>query len=781
MGRFITFFIIAALTFAAPVSMFASGTQTELNAAPKSGKKKSTKKSKTKTTSTAKTGSAQQSKAVVATTVKVPPRPEYTLPEQDKPWETGLIVTTKDVFLIRNNSCSYHKYKSPDKHVRNYKYEFDGPDITLSSDVDILHLNRLNDYKSINKIIKVKDNKEDIDRKYNMDGVGIYDYFPFEPETAYCAWELYFVHQGDKWIEVHPHLYRGKWAEYITKNEDKKYYYISNGSETLKIPKKLKDGASHVERVLPNGSTKTYVQLHGILDNKKSRKPLDVDPANLLTAAMSEKALIYQLLSSKSTPEEMQNMSKGHLIFTGSNSSIHNLFLTRNGANWKYANRSETTKPEDYVYLGKYGTFSVFSDASGNNIQLIQNPQNPDGLRPYGFELFGGKIKNSELKFWGEFNSFTSKGSHIMALSKYNTSQALQYIVKDGYTIELYDKDRLIGKYDILDPNAEFDKELIADSDNGSIKFSYNSATIKNFSSTDNFSRTDFKKEIDTKRPLVASARMKQFVAKKEKEERDRKLAEKKRKEKEARDRQIAEKQRKEKERKEAGQRRKQQQQQKKQSQSKTIVSNKTTSTRSNNSTRQTTASNNQPKTTRIDLGNGGYMDMTTYPDGTTSSHTVNVCFFCRGTAICKVCGGRGGTYNGYTQLFYPCGSCFQSGKCSYCSGTGTQHTYSTTKNGVTIGKANDNLPAVITGPGTSSSSSSSSGSRNRGSYKATCTVCNGTGVGSKVPSTSFSPSRHLASTHNEVGHSCTICGQRSEHWHLKCGGCNGLGYTRER
>lgn len=46
-------------------------------------------------------------------------------------------------------------------------------------------------------------------------------------------------------------------------------------------------------------------------------------------------------------------------------------------------------------------------------------------------------------------------------------------------------------------------------------------------------------------------------------------------------------------------------------------------------------------------------------------------CNICGGYGICTVCGGAGGRYNSYTQVYYGCTACIGSGKCKYCAGTG--------------------------------------------------------------------------------------------------------------
>lgn len=147
----------------------------------------------------------------------------------------------------------------------------------------------------------------------------------------------------------------------------------------------------------------------------------------------------------------------------------------------------------------------------------------------------------------------------------------------------------------------------------------------------------------------------------------------------------------------------------------------------------------NNENTWRVDApGGNGYTEYTRLSDGRTFVKTVQTCFFCHGTAICSVCHGSGGTYNGYTGIYYPCNGCLQSGKCKYCSGTGTQiMTSYINSNGSGVGIANDGLPPVYTSPGGSyggygggyGGSDYNSGSNNSryGTYD--CPTCHGTGV----------------------------------------------------
>lgn len=185
--------------------------------------------------------------------------------------------------------------------------------------------------------------------------------------------------------------------------------------------------------------------------------------------------------------------------------------------------------------------------------------------------------------------------------------------------------------------------------------------------------------------------------------------------------------------------------------------------------------SNNVPdgNPRRMDLpGGNGYVEFTKLADGRTMSRTVQQCFFCHGTAVCSVCHGTGGTYNGYTGIYYPCNSCLQSGKCKYCDGTGTQILVSyIDPSGAAVGYANDGLPPVYTYPSDNSSSRDrGNSSRDRddsryGTYD--CPTCHGTGVCQTCNGTGVADSYYTGGD--------MLCPNCKNH-NGKCSVCNGTG-----
>lgn len=175
-----------------------------------------------------------------------------------------------------------------------------------------------------------------------------------------------------------------------------------------------------------------------------------------------------------------------------------------------------------------------------------------------------------------------------------------------------------------------------------------------------------------------------------------------------------------------------------------------------------------------------GTTEYTQYANGTLVSKTRNQCIHCHGSAVCGVCFGRGGTYNSYTQLYYPCGSCLQSGRCKYCNGTGYQEMVSKIDgNGNGYASANNNMsPVIISGGqvinGNSPSSSSSSSKRTTTKEtKKTCPDCGGTRLwrGGTQPEYAM-PITELLGKFHAAGTKCEYCGHYDKHWHSKCATC---------
>lgn len=174
-----------------------------------------------------------------------------------------------------------------------------------------------------------------------------------------------------------------------------------------------------------------------------------------------------------------------------------------------------------------------------------------------------------------------------------------------------------------------------------------------------------------------------------------------------------------------------------------------------------------------------GTVEHTQYANGTLVSKTKHQCILCHGSAVCSVCFGRGGTYNGYTRLFYPCASCQQSGRCKYCSGKGYQETVSKVDvNGNGFASSNGNMPPVmvaggkvINGNGPSSSSSNSK--RTTKETKKVCPDCGGTRLWLRGTRPEYSmPVNELLGWFHPGGTKCEHCGYYEKHWHSKCATC---------
>ncbi len=159
--------------------------------------------------------------------------------------------------------------------------------------------------------------------------------------------------------------------------------------------------------------------------------------------------------------------------------------------------------------------------------------------------------------------------------------------------------------------------------------------------------------------------------------------------------------------------------------------------------------------------------------DGSLSSVHTMKCVLCGGTGVCGVCFGRGGNYNSYTNLYYPCNSCFGSTRCKYCNGTGTQ-TMTTHVNPDGSGYGVGAGGVVTTGPGgnitSGGGSNNGSNSRRKSSSNGVCPDCNGKGY--RPQAYKYAASSSFAPYHNSGGSQCYICGEYTDHYHYRCTTC---------
>lgn len=204
---------------------------------------------------------------------------------------------------------------------------------------------------------------------------------------------------------------------------------------------------------------------------------------------------------------------------------------------------------------------------------------------------------------------------------------------------------------------------------------------------------------------------------------------------------------------------------------------NNSNNNRNNNTNKNNNGGKHVTRQWRTDLGNGGYVDYEQYSDGSMKSRTVTPCMFCHSTGICGICNGAGGTYNAYTQIYYPCTGCLQSGRCKNCQGTGIHEVVAWVsadgQNGYAVSK-----DGTVTVGGGNSGRDSGSNRRSGNNQNGTCPNCGGTGLEQNPmyvndPSGALAnvPGKMLGYTHRE-GSRCRYCGRYEYHVHLKCYKC---------
>lgn len=146
------------------------------------------------------------------------------------------------------------------------------------------------------------------------------------------------------------------------------------------------------------------------------------------------------------------------------------------------------------------------------------------------------------------------------------------------------------------------------------------------------------------------------------------------------------------------------------------------------------------------DLGNGNYIEMWTFDDGTTKTVTCSDCPYCFGLGLCSLCHGAGQTYvpAGIYSTYVPCTACQSTGHCRFCGGEGKlkQVVVGNSNTGAWVGSTNGGVvnSGIVDTSGNSDYSSGSSGSSSSsndryGHYdcptcygSGTCQTCNGKG-----------------------------------------------------
>ncbi|MEL5892383.1 hypothetical protein AAE250_02630 [Bacteroides sp. GD17] len=205
----------------------------------------------------------------------------------------------------------------------------------------------------------------------------------------------------------------------------------------------------------------------------------------------------------------------------------------------------------------------------------------------------------------------------------------------------------------------------------------------------------------------------------------------------------------------------------------------RTASRRVRGSRQRNTDNQTGKKVRREELIGGGYCEITDYPDGSRRMKTVRKCVICHGTKQCKVCFGAKGVF---TNMWYPCNSCMETGVCRFCKGTGYTEMYTVFENGVAIGYDNNGGFAIGTSqmdvsiPDTPQNIDKTS--TKSGLKQETCGLCHGTG---KNPGCDYGP-QYTSDPSAKTYRYCPICKKDGEaHTHGVCPSCQGKGYNLRR
>lgn len=231
---------------------------------------------------------------------------------------------------------------------------------------------------------------------------------------------------------------------------------------------------------------------------------------------------------------------------------------------------------------------------------------------------------------------------------------------------------------------------------------------------------------------------------------------------------------------------------------------NNNASTRSNlnsNSSSVSKAKAAGAKVWREDLGYGGFVIVSQYPNGITTRvryrlcpdcKGTTTCSVCRGTRACSLCNGRGGTVTAGYGRYIPCSLCNRTGRCSLCKATGKCYCSNGEYPGHVIGGTTTIMPdgtvnkeTVDYGNGSSSSSSNSSSGSSSGSSsyssRITCPKCNGARFqAQRYEYAAASAAGWMQPYHNKAGEKCSICSYATDHYHNPCTECHGYGQVKK-
>ena len=223
----------------------------------------------------------------------------------------------------------------------------------------------------------------------------------------------------------------------------------------------------------------------------------------------------------------------------------------------------------------------------------------------------------------------------------------------------------------------------------------------------------------------------------------------------------------------------------------------------------QASASNGVQKW-REELGMGGFVIVTKYPNGNILRVRYRLCPNCKGGQMCAgcygsgrcgICKGQGGIVTSGYGRYIPCGLCGSSGVCSLCRGSRrcactaaseypgyvVGSTSAITPDGTTIrntaGYNGRDDKFVITPPGGTSytfdDERSTGSSSSRRSSSGSCSKCHGTKYDPQAMQyAAASTSGVRPPYHSKLGDHCPYCTSRADHYHYPCSGCMGTGHN---